>query len=650
MEHKYEIKFQQDVPIADGENITLKRNFLPRTPWMYFIYTITSIMVIFHIYILAFSPVDPWIFSMGHLQFGIILGFLYYAARSKSACKVTYIDILFILASIASYAYLLWDFDNLVQRAGVLPEGYDIIFGLFALVSVIELTRRTAGWALTVLIAVFISYCFAGPYLPGIFWHKGYSLERVISFMFSQNGIYNVPLGVTARFVYLFVLFGAFLELSGAAKFFMNFSYAIAGKTRGGPAKVAIFSSGLLGMVNGTSTGNVVTTGSMTIPLMKRTGYDPYFAGAVEATASTGGQIMPPVMGAAVFLMAQMMNQDYSSIMISATIPALLYYIALYFSVDLEAGRLKLIGIDKKNLPSWRNVASQSYLAFPLIILMYFLLAENSSVVFAGIMGLLGAVSVGMIHRFVTTGRIFELEEFMNAVRDGGVNVVQITATCAAAGIIIGSLTLTGLGLKIATIVVNVSGGNLLICLILTMVVTIILGMGLPTIAAYAIPASVIVPALVEMGVGLLPAHLFVLYFASLSAITPPVALASYAAAAIAGVNPFKLSVFGLKIGLAGFIIPFMFVYGPQLLLFGSISSILLSAITAIIGVFSLSICVIGYFKTKISIYFRLLFLLASLVLIKPGLITDSIGLFLLAFLIIWQVNLSKTKDSLSAA
>jgi TRAP-type uncharacterized transport system fused permease subunit len=238
----------------------------------------------------------------------------------------------------------------------------------------------------------------------------------------------------------------------------------------------------------------------------------------------------------------------------------------------------------------------------------------------------------------------------MNAVRDGGVNVVQITATCAAAGIIIGSLTLTGLGLKIATIVVNVSGGNLLICLILTMVVTIILGMGLPTIAAYAIPASVIVPALVEMGVGLLPAHLFVLYFASLSAITPPVALASYAAAAIAGVNPFKLSVFGLKIGLAGFIIPFMFVYGPQLLLFGSISSILLSAITAIIGVFSLSICVIGYFKTKISIYFRLLFLLASLVLIKPGLITDSIGLFLLAFLIIWQVNLSKTKDSLSAA
>jgi len=343
MSTKDKIALDVNLPLADGENISLKRKFLPRTPWMYFIYIVTFVMVVFHVYILAYSPVDPWVFSMGHFQFGVTLGFLYYAARAKSASHITFVDIAFILASLSSYVYLLWDFDDLVQRAGVLPEGYDMLFGLFAVISVIELTRRTAGLALTILIFVSIGYCFAGPYLPGILWHKGYSFERVVSFLFSQNGIFNIPLGVTARFVYVFVLFGAFLELSGAAGFFMNFSYAIAGKSRGGPAKVAIISSGLLGMVNGTSTGNVVTTGgSMTIPLMKRTGYDPYFAGAVEATASTGGQIMPPVMGAAVFLMAQMMNQDYATIMVAAIIPAILYYAALYFSVDLDAKRLGL--------------------------------------------------------------------------------------------------------------------------------------------------------------------------------------------------------------------------------------------------------------------------------------------------------------------
>lgn len=647
MSTKDKIALDVNLPLADGENISLKRKFLPRTPWMYFIYIVTFVMVVFHVYILAYSPVDPWVFSMGHFQFGVTLGFLYYAARAKSASHITFVDIAFILASLSSYVYLLWDFDDLVQRAGVLPEGYDMLFGLFAVISVIELTRRTAGLALTILIFVSIGYCFAGPYLPGILWHKGYSLERVVSFLFSQNGIFNIPLGVTARFVYVFVLFGAFLELSGAAGFFMNFSYAIAGKSRGGPAKVAIISSGLLGMVNGTSTGNVVTTGSMTIPLMKRTGYDPYFAGAVEATASTGGQIMPPVMGAAVFLMAQMMNQDYATIMVAAIIPAILYYAALYFSVDLEAKRLGLKGLSQKQLPLWRDVGAQSYLALPLVVLLFYLLARSSSVVLAGLMGLVSAIFIGIFHRLRTTGRMFGWEEFMNAVRDGGINVIQITATCAAAGIIMGSLTLTGLGLKIATIVVDLAGGNLLLCLGLTMGVTILLGMGLPTIAAYAIPASVIVPALVKLGVGLLPAHLFVLYFASLSAITPPVALASYAAAAIAGVNPFRLAVFGLKLAIAGFIIPFMFVYGPQLLLIGSVESIVLATITALIGIFSLAISVTGYFCSTLSLFARGIFLFTAVVLIKPGLLTDMIGLCTFTLLMIWQLKFAKKIEPL---
>lgn len=625
------------LPISEDENLSLKRTLSGW--WMKSIYAVTAVMALYHIYILAFAPIDPWMFSITHLQFVMVLGFLFYAGRSKNRDKVGFIDIFLILASLSSFVYMMWEFDELVHRAGVLPEGYDTFFGLLAVITVIELTRRTAGWALTSLLLIFIAYCFAGPYLPGILWHKGYSFERLVSFLFSPNGIYNVPLGVTARFVYIFVLFGAFLELSGAAPFFMDFSYALAGRSRGGPAKVAIISSGLLGMVNGTSTGNVVTTGSLTIPLMKRTGYDPYFAGAVEAVASTGGQIMPPVMGAAVFLMAQMINKPYTDIMIAAIIPALLYYVALYLSVDLEAGRLKLLGVEKEMLPPWSQIRAQAHMALPILVLLYYLLFLSSSVVLAGLMGLASAIFIGVVDRAVKRKKMYTPTEVFDTIKSGGTNVIQITATCAAAGIIMGTLTLTGLGLKVATIVVDISGGSLLLTLFLTMGVTIILGMGLPTIAAYAIPASVVAPALLEMGVNEMAAHLFILYYASLSAITPPVALASYAAAAIAGVSPIKLAVIGLRLGMAGFIIPFMFVYGPQLLLMGNVSSIVLACVTALIGVYALSIAIVGYFKEPVSKPCRVLFTLAAVVLIKPGLYTDILGLAVFIALLLWQMR-----------
>ncbi len=625
------------IPVPEDENPSLKRTL--SGGWMKLVYVVTLVMAVYHIYILAFAPIDPWMFSITHLQFVMVLGFLFYAARPKNKDRVGFIDIFLILASLSSFVYMMWAFDDLVLRAGVLPEGYDTLFGLLAVVTVIELTRRTAGWALTLLLLVFILYCFAGPYLPGILWHKGYSFERLVSFLCSPNGIYNVPLGVTARFVYIFVLFGAFLELSGAAPFFMDFSYALAGRSRGGPAKVAIISSGLLGMVNGTSTGNVVTTGSLTIPLMKRAGYSPYFAGAVEAVASTGGQIMPPVMGAAVFLMAQMLNKPYTDIMVAALIPALLYYIALYLSVDLEAGRLKLLGVEREMLPPWSRIRAQAHMALPILVLLYYLLFLSSSVVLAGLMGLATAIFIGVADRLVKRKKMYTPREVLDTVRSGGVNVIQITATCAAAGIIMGVLTLTGLGLKVAPIVVDFSGGSLLVTLFLTMGVTIILGMGLPTIAAYAIPASVVAPALLEMGVGEMGAHLFILYYASLSAITPPVALASYAAAAIAGVSPIKLAVIGLRLGLAGFIIPFMFVYGPQLLLLGSAPSIVLACVTALIGVYALSIAIVGYFREPVSRPCRALFIASAVVLIKPGLYTDIIGLTLFILLLLWQMR-----------
>ena len=625
------------IMVSEDENLSLKRTLSGW--WIKLVYVVTAAMALYHIYILAFAPVDPWMFSITHLQFVIILGFLFYAARPNCRDRVGFIDIFLILGSLSSFVYMMWTFDDLVHRAGVLPEGYDTLFGFLAVVTVVELTRRTAGWALTTLLLVFILYCFVGPYLPGILWHKGYSFERLISFLFSPNGIYNVPLGVTARFVYIFILFGAFLELSGVAPFFMDFSYALAGRSRGGPAKVAVISSGLLGMVNGTSTGNVVTTGSLTIPLMKRTGYSPYFAGAVEAVASTGGQIMPPVMGAAVFLMAQMINRPYTEIMIAAIIPAVLYYVALYLSVDMEAGRLRLLGVDKELLPPWSRIRAQVHMALPILVLLYYLLFLNSSVVLAGLMGLASAIFIGLVDRVIKRKKMFTPMEVLETVKNGGTNTIQITATCAAAGIIIGTLTLTGLGLKIATIVVDISGGNLHLTLFLTMIVTIILGMGLPTIAAYAIPASVVAPALLEMGVSEMAAHLFILYYASLSAITPPVALASYAAAAIAGVSPIKLSVIALRLGLAGFIIPFMFVHGEQLLLRGSVSSIMLACISALIGVYSLSIAIVGYLKKPVSVPCRIFFALASLALILPGLYSDIFGLTIVVLLLIWQMR-----------
>ena len=625
------------IPIPQEEHVSLKRSISGKT--LIFVYVVTILMAIYHIYILAFSPTDPWLFSITHLNFVMVLGFIYYGAYKGALRSVTILDALLIIASLSTYVYVTYNFTDLIDRAGVLPEGYDMFFGCLAILTVLELSRRTAGWVLTLIVAIFLVYCVVGPWLPGLLWHKGYSIERIVSYMFSPQGIYNIPLGTTARFVYLFVLFGAFLELSGAAPFFMDFAYAAAGRSRGGPAKVAIISSGLLGMVNGTSTGNVVTTGTLTIPLMKRTGYSPSFAGAVEACASTGGQIMPPVMGAAVFLMAQMINIPYTEIMVAATLPALLYYIALYAAVDLEAGRIRLMGVSRDKLPQWKNIRKKAYLSVPVFVLLYCLLVMQASVVLAGLIALVSTIAIGLVDRLIFTKSLFSLKEWCETFKDGGINVIQITATCAAAGIIMGALTLTGLGLKIATIVVSLSGGSLLVCLILTMLLTILLGMGLPTIAAYAIPASVIVPALVEMGVSEISAHLFVLYFASLSAITPPVALASFAAAAIAHSNPIKVSCVSVRLGIAGFIIPYMFVYGSELLLMGTPISIIQASATAMVGIFALAIAVIGFLKFPLTVVERILYTACALLLIKPGLMTDIAGCVMFALLVLWNIK-----------
>lgn len=597
--------------------------------WKKFVFILTAFMAISHMYILGFYPIDPWIIRIVHLQFAVILGFLYFPGW-KSSKKVHIIDLAFILLSLGSLYYVLDTFDKLIFRAGVFPLPLDVLFGIFAIITVLELTRRSTGFGLVIVVIVFLLYCFIGPYLPAVLWHKGYSFERVVSFLFSTNGIYNAPLGASAQFVYLFVLFGAFLQICGTGKFFMDFSYLIAGRTRGGPAKIAVISSGLFGMINGTSVGNVVTTGSFTIPLMKRIGYSGSFAGSVEACASTGGQIMPPVMGAAAFLMAQLIGIPYVEIMFAAIIPAMLYYYSVYLMVDLEAARLGLSGLTSDQIPPAKDVLKTSYLALPLFVVIYFLTVVNTSITLVGIIGIASALLIGFAVSFYSDNKL-TLNKILEACLDGGKNIVSVAATCAAAGMVMGVLTLTGLGMRVATIVINLAQGELLVALFLTMLVCIVLGMGLPTIAAYAITASVVAPALIEMGVSPMATHMFVLYYACLSAITPPVALASYAAAALAGVKPMKLAMVALKLGLAGFIIPFMFVYGPAMLLIGTTTEIIIATITALIGVFALATAIQGFLWGKVPTALRIVLFIAALALIKPGLLTDAVGISLLA-------------------
>lgn len=605
-----------------------------------FTYIVAAAMALFHIYVLVFAGIDPWLLRISHLQFVAVIGFLVFPGWKKVREKPHWFDLVLILLSVSTLVYVVCVFDELIFRAGVLPTQLDLLFAVFAVVTVLELTRRCTGKGLPILAIIFLLYTWFGKYLPGLLGHKGYSVERVLSFMFSLDGIYNIPLGTSATYVYLFILFGAFLQITGAGKYFMDVAFSIAGRSRGGPAKVAIFASGLFGMINGTSAGNVVTTGSFTIPIMKGVGYRAAFAGAVEAVASTGGQIMPPIMGAAAFLMATLLGISYYDIVIAAIIPAFLYYLSLYLMIDIEAVKLKLLGLPKEQLPDKKVVFKEIYYIIPVIVLLYALVIKKSSVVFAGVAGIIASLVIGIVAEKVKNSKVISLRSIGDALFDAAQNVVQVSATCAMAGMIIGVLSLTGLGMKLATIIINLSQGNLLLALMLTMVVTIILGMGLPTIAAYAITAAVVAPALVKLGLPALLAHFFVFYYACLSAITPPVALASFAAAGIAGAKPMEVGWVSIRLGLAGFMVPFMFVYGKALLLIGSIPEIILAVVTASIGILALALSLQGYLWKPISLGLRILLFIASLLLIKPGVYTDLSGfsLMFVAVVVQWYI------------
>jgi len=585
------------------------------------------------------GSLDPWSQRVIHLSFGFIITFLTYPYIKGK--KINIIDICLAILSLLCGLYIIINMDALVDRAGM-PTKWDIVFGVITIILVLEMTRRVIGLALVIVSIVFLLYAYFGPYLPDAIAHRGYSIERIATHMYTTlEGIFGVPISVSATFVILFVIFGAFLEATKTGDFFINFANSIAGKRRGGPAKVAVISSGFFGTISGSAVANVVGTGTYTIPLMKRTGYAPHFAGAVEAVASSGGQLVPPVMGAAAFVISEMTGESYLKICIAAIIPSVLYYTSLFTAVHMEARRANLSGLSEEEVPKfWATLKSQGYLAISALVLVYFLAVELRSPSFSAFWAIIAALILSSIKKSTR----LNLKGLIKALESGAKGALSVVAACAAAGIVVGVVTLTGLGLKFSGAIIQLAHGNLYLTLFFTMIASLILGMGLPTTAAYIICAILAVPALTNLGVNVLSAHLFVFYFAIISAITPPVALAAYAGAGIAKSDPMKTGLTACRIGLAAFIVPYMFVFNPALLMHGSVIQIIWVTFTAIVGVFFLSSSVIGWWITQMSVWERVLLFIASLLLIEPRVLTDILALFFMIPVLLFQIKKRKVK------
>ncbi len=610
--------------IKDAELIRT-REFGKFGSWV--IYIIGAVCSLFHLYCLLVNPIDPWYFRGMHLVFLSFLCFLLYPGWKGASKKVHLIDYCLILMVIIPFVYMVINFDEWIYRVGVTPTTWDTIISLMLIIAVLEMTRRTTGTALMIIAILFILYGYFGRYLPGLLYHKGYSLPRIFTYLFSLDGILGLPIFVSAAYVYIFVIFGAFLRGSGVGAYFIQFANSIVGWARGGPAKVAIISSSLFGTVSGSSAANVVGTGSFTIPMMKGMGYKPHFAGAVEAVASTGGQIMPPVMGAGAFLMAEILGVPYVKVLVAAILPAAMYYLAVYFMVDFEAAKTGLVGLPKEQLPSKKETLKRIYMFAPLGVLVYYIAIAMASIIKAGTLAVAACVIVSWTGKETRMGP----KKIIDALANGAKGAIEMAGTCAAAGIVIGIISQTGIGLKFATILLDFSKGILPLALVLSMVVAIVLGMGMPTTAAYAICAAVITTGLTKLGAIPIAAHLFVFYFACISAITPPVALAAYAGAAIAKAHPNKVGFTAMKLGIAAFIAPYMFIFNPAMLFIGSLLDIILVTVTSLIGTFALACGMQGWLLGRaIPFPLRIPLLAGAILLIKPGIYTDLIGIALL--------------------
>ena len=629
-------------------------------------------MSCFHFYTSGFGLLLAQKQGAVHLAFTLALVFLLYPASSKQSktSGIPFYDFILGAIGVASALYLVVFFNELVTRAG-LPTQTDLIMGFLLIATLLEATRRISNPVLPCLAIIALLYCYFGRSMPDMLAHRGFNVARIVNHMYlGTEGIFGTPLEVSSTFVFMFILFGAVLEKTGLGKFIIDLSLALAGWSTGGPAKVAVVSSGLMGTVSGSSVANVCTTGMFTIPLMKSVGYEPYFAGAVEAVASTGGQIMPPVMGAAAFIMAQILGVPYIEVAIAAVVPALLYYFAVMVQVHFEACRLGLRGIPWKQLPPLGPLLkSKGFLLIPLVAIIYFLLAGYTPLK-AAFNGILVSFVLSWLNKEtrLTPAKLYD------AFQSGARSAIGVACACATVGMVVGMGTLTGLALKIAGAIVAMAevspngslaalGASLfslapgaevtaetaalaltkIFTLFFTMIASLILGMGLPTTANFIVTSTMAAPALFLLGVPPMAAYMFVFYFGIAADLTPPVALAAYAGAGIAGSDPMKTGVTSFKLALAGFLVPYIYVYNPMLLFIDVEPFYMAQAIcTALIGVFLLAMFTIGYFKAHLAWYMRALAFVGAICLLIPGTMSDLFGLVVLGVIYVMQTAKAK--------
>ena len=611
------------------------------------------------IYVTLFANMLDQVRLSSFLGLIIIMGFLTYPAKKGSvkANHIPWYDIVLMLIGAAAFFYYTFRAPSLMtmRLKTKLNDPMYIIMGVAGILVLCELCRRSVGLPILCVCGAFVAYTLY------FYMKDGKLLSNVVHELFyNDNGVFSTPINVCSKYIVVFIIFGAFLEKTGISEFFIAAANALTGRFAGGPAKVAVVSSALCGMVSGSSVGNTVTTGSITIPMMKKTGYDKNFAGAVEAAASTGGQIMPPIMGAAAFLMADYLGVPYSDIIVRAILPACLYFLGVFLSVHLEAKRLGLKGLSREQLPRIKELLKESYLLLPLAILIYLVCSNTRTMQFSAAVSILATIAVGVIsniHRNIRHGKPLQTGEgthnqrfrpihVFEALENGGKSCISVAVACGIAGVICGCLTVTGLASTVINAIVIASQGKLFLGLLLTMICCIILGMGLPTTATYCIMASTCAPILVQMGVPMVCAHFFVFYYGIVADITPPVALAAYAGAAISGGSPMKTGVNAMRLAIAGFIIPFIFAMSPSMLLVDTTwYELVLITVTSIIGMYGVTVGLSGFSageretaaKMRIGYLQRFIAIAGGLLLIYPGVVTDIIGAALVGGVLLWR-------------
>ena len=627
---------------------------------------ITAIMAIFSLYCLymtLFSTALPEVRLTLFVGCIIILGFLTYPAKKGHVHvnSMPWYDIVLMVVGSACFFYFAANALPLIKLATRI-ETIHVVIGIIGILVLVELCRRCVGIPILCVVGVLLVYTFYNQLSFNLSFYN--ALKNIVYKLFyTTSGVIGTPINVCFTYIVLFIIFGAFLERTGIANFFIDFANRLAGWSSGGPAKVAVISSALCGMVSGSSVGNTVTTGSVTIPMMKKTGYKPEFAGAVEAAASTGGQIMPPIMGAAAFLMAEYMDLPYAEVAVKAILPAILYFTGIFIAVHLEAKKLGLHGISRSELPKWGYLAKNIYLILPLILLVWLVSSGAKTMAFSAALSILAAFVIGFIHKLLENIRVMGVKKAIlstikstilsaiDALAAGAKGAITVAVACAMAGMIAGCITVTGLASILINAIVQLAGNATIVGLVLTMICCIVLGMGVPTTANYCIMASTCAPILIQLGFPAVAAHFFVFYFGIVADITPPVALAAYAGSAIAKSNPMKTGINATKLAIAAFIVPYIFAYNPSMLFVGNVAwyDVIIISITALLGLFGIAAALNGYLYRKIPVILRIALVAGGLGMMIPGLASDLIGLAVVAAVVAFQY-FSNKKQTASAA